>query len=181
MKTNQRRSLIATTLLTTCLISMQIFNPISSNAQTDDKTSSDKQPTEIKTAKTETISPVQTTGTTIVANPIPNSATTNSTLKNNDSASKGKPFVATTYCLKGRTAMGTGVQRGIIAADPRILPLGSRVQLSAGRYSGSYLVTDTGSAIKGRRIDIWVPSCGEARSFGRRTVYVAPVGRKPKN
>jgi len=81
-------------------------------------------------------------------------------------------FSATAYCLKGRTAMGHSVRRGIIAADPRVLKLGSRVYVSAGQWSGTYLVSDTGSAIKGKKIDIWVPGCGEARRFGRRTVQV---------
>ena len=81
-------------------------------------------------------------------------------------------FSATAYCLQGRTASGSGVRRGIVAADPRILPLGTRINLGAGSYSGSYLVADTGGAIKGRKLDIWVANCSEARRFGRRTVTV---------
>jgi 3D (Asp-Asp-Asp) domain-containing protein len=81
-------------------------------------------------------------------------------------------FTATAYCLQGRTANGGGVRRGVIAADPRVLRLGSRISLGAGAYSGSYLVADTGGAVKGRKLDIWVPSCAEARRFGRRTVQV---------
>lgn len=86
-------------------------------------------------------------------------------------ASKGA-FSATAYCLQGKTAMGHGVRRGIIAADPRFLKLGSRVTISAGPWSGTYLVSDTGGAIKGKKIDIWVPSCSEARKFGRRGVEI---------
>jgi len=86
-------------------------------------------------------------------------------------ASRGS-FTATAYCLKGRTAMGHGVRRGLIAADPRVLRLGSRINLGAGTYSGQYLVSDTGGRIKGRRLDIWMASCSEARRFGRRTVSV---------
>ena len=87
-------------------------------------------------------------------------------------ASRGA-FSATAYCFSGRTAMGHGVRRGLIAADPRVLKMGSRVVISAGPWSGTYLVSDTGGAIKGKRIDIWVPSCGEARRFGRRTVQIS--------
>lgn len=87
----------------------------------------------------------------------------------------GGSFTATAYCLKGRTAMGHGVRRGIIAADPRILRLGSRINLGAGAYSGEYLVSDTGGIIKGRKIDIWMPNCAEARRFGRRTVSINPL------
>ncbi|MGQ0541692.1 MAG: 3D domain-containing protein [Blastocatellia bacterium] len=88
--------------------------------------------------------------------------------------SKGS-FTATAYCLRGRTAMGHGVRRGIIAADPRVLRLGSRINLAAGAYSGQYLVSDTGGKIKGRRLDIWMSSCSEARRFGRRTVTVSAL------
>lgn len=86
-------------------------------------------------------------------------------------ASRGA-FSATAYCFSGRTAMGHGVRRGLIAADPRVLKMGSRVYVNAGPWSGTYLVSDTGGAIKGKRIDIWVPSCGEARRFGRKTVQI---------
>ena len=79
-------------------------------------------------------------------------------------------YVATAYSLRGRTASGRPVAKGIIAADPRHLPLGSRVRLEAGAYSGEYLVADTGSLVRGRRIDIWTPSSREAMRFGRRTV-----------
>ena len=86
-------------------------------------------------------------------------------------ASKGS-FSASAYCFSGRTAMGHPVRRGLIAADPRVLKLGSKVYLNAGPWSGTYTVSDTGGAIKGKRIDIWVPGCSEARKFGRRTVQV---------
>jgi 3D (Asp-Asp-Asp) domain-containing protein len=79
-------------------------------------------------------------------------------------------YVATAYSLRGRTASGRLVSQGIIAADPRFLPLGSRVHVQAGVWSGEYLVADTGGAIKGRKIDIWTPSSREAMRFGRRTV-----------
>ena len=79
-------------------------------------------------------------------------------------------YVATAYSLRGRTASGRMVSKGLIAADPRVLPLGSRVKLEAGGYSGEYLVADTGGLIKGKRIDIWIPSSREAMKFGRRKV-----------
>jgi 3D (Asp-Asp-Asp) domain-containing protein len=82
-------------------------------------------------------------------------------------------YVATAYSLRGRTASGRQVSKGLIAADPRILPLGTRVRLEAGPYSGEYLVADTGGMVKGKRIDIWTPSSREAMRFGRRTVKLA--------
>ena len=79
-------------------------------------------------------------------------------------------YVATAYSLRGRTASGRMVAKGLIAADPRHLPLGSRVRLQAGAYSGEYLVADTGTLVRGKRIDIWTPTSREAMRFGRRVV-----------
>lgn len=90
----------------------------------------------------------------------------------------GRIFSATAYCLKGRTASGGSARRGIVAADTRILPLGTRISMNAGKYSGNYLVADTGGSVRGRELDIWVPSCSEARSFGRRNVTVAVVSKR---
>lgn len=84
----------------------------------------------------------------------------------------GKPlnFRATAYALSGRTRSGAYVRRGVIAADPRVLPLGSVVQVQAGKWSGVYTVHDTGGKIKGNIIDVWVPTTREARRFGRRPI-----------
>lgn len=87
-------------------------------------------------------------------------------------------FTATAYALKGITRAGTRVRRGVIAADPRVLPLGSVVQLKAGKYTGIYSVQDTGRLIKGNIVDVWVPSYKEAINFGRRKIklHVLKVG-----
>ncbi len=93
-------------------------------------------------------------------------------------------YVATAYSLRGRTASGRPVSKGLIAADPRHLPLGSRVRLQAGSYSGEYLVADTGTMVRGRRIDIWTPTAREAMRFGRRTVKLTVLslgGRRRAN
>ena len=91
-------------------------------------------------------------------------------------------YVATAYSLRGRTASGRPVAKGLIAADPRHLPLGSRVRLDAGPYTGEYLVADTGTMVRGRRIDIWTPTSREAMRFGRRTVKltVLSLGRRSR-
>ena len=91
-------------------------------------------------------------------------------------------YTATAYSLRGRTASGKPVSRGLIAADPRFLPIGTRVHLEAGSWSGEYVVADTGGAVKGRRIDIWTPTSHEAMRFGRRAVKltVLELGGKRK-
>lgn len=95
----------------------------------------------------------------------------------------GETYTATAYSLRGRTASGKPVARGLIAADPRVLPLGTRVRIDAGPLSGEYLVADTGGAVKGRRIDIWTPTTREAMRFGRRAVKLTVLelgGRRKK-
>jgi 3D (Asp-Asp-Asp) domain-containing protein len=92
-------------------------------------------------------------------------------------------FTAFSYSLCCRGSSGLGVRRGTIAADPRILPYGTRVHLEMGAYSGEYLVTDSGTAIKGNKIDVWVPTVSEARRFGRKNVKLTVLsygGRKAK-
>jgi 3D (Asp-Asp-Asp) domain-containing protein len=114
----------------------------------------------------------------------PKDATRTRTVEEPKAVVAAAPYVATAYSLRGRTASGRMVSRGLIAADPSVLPLGSRVRLDHPGYSGEYIVADTGGAIRGRRIDIWTPSSGEAMRFGRRTVkltvlsYGARSGRR---
>ena len=92
----------------------------------------------------------------------------------------GEIYSATAYSLRGRTASGKPVARGVIAADPRVLPIGTRVRVEAGAWTGEYIVADTGGAVRGRRIDIWTPTSGEAMRFGRRAVKltILEVGGK---
>jgi rare lipoprotein A len=71
------------------------------------------------------------------------------------------------------TAAGTVPHEGIVAADPVVLPLGSRIRVTdAGAYSGTYTVTDTGKKVCGRHIDIYLSSRVAAKEFGRKVVLV---------
>lgn len=83
-----------------------------------------------------------------------------------------RTFTATAYSLRGRTASGERVRSGIIAADPRVLPLGTVVHIQG---MGTFVVKDTGGAIKGNKIDIWMPS--GAMKFGRRKVQLRVVSK----
>jgi 3D (Asp-Asp-Asp) domain-containing protein len=96
-------------------------------------------------------------------------------------AAPAERFTATAYALRGRTASGAHVRRGFIAADRRVLPLGSRVRLEAGPYSGEYVVADRGGAVRGRIIDIWVPTTSEAMRFGRRPVKLTVLSYGPRH
>ena len=85
-------------------------------------------------------------------------------------------FLATADSVYGETAKGTLTHRGIVAADPSVLPLGSVIHVSdAGAYSGNYVVTDTGEKIIGRHIDIYIPSHIAAKRFGRKSVLVRVI------
>jgi peptidoglycan lytic transglycosylase len=81
---------------------------------------------------------------------------------------------ATAYCQRGPTSSGVHARDGIVAADPRRLPVGTRIQILSPdkSYAGVYTVMDTGSRMRGRKLDIFMPSCARARKFGRRPVEV---------
>ncbi len=82
-------------------------------------------------------------------------------------------YIATAYAQQGVTASGEYTHRHVVAADPALLPLGSRIKITrAGRYSGEYVVADTGSKIEGRKLDIYLPSAAACRKFGKRRVRV---------
>lgn len=84
------------------------------------------------------------------------------------------PFTATAYCDRGTTKSGVQAQRGVAAADPAVLPVGSVVRVSSdsSEHEGIYTVMDTGGKVTGRRIDLFVHDCRQARRFGLRQVLV---------
>jgi len=85
-------------------------------------------------------------------------------------------FAATAYSIEGKTAAGTHTYEGIVAADPKVLPLGTRIRVQgAGRYDGEYVVRDTGQAVKGHEIDVYLACDREAKVFGRKDVQVEVV------
>ena len=93
-------------------------------------------------------------------------------------------FSATAYCKGVTTASGVAAQSGVAASDPDLLPVGSVVEVDANdpRYSGIYAIMDTGPAVQGRHIDIYMWSCNEALRFGRRPIHltVLRLGWSPR-
>jgi 3D (Asp-Asp-Asp) domain-containing protein/septal ring factor EnvC (AmiA/AmiB activator) len=71
---------------------------------------------------------------------------------------------ATGYCLHGSTATGLPVAPGIVAVDPAVIPLGTRMTIPD---YGEGVAADVGGAIKGTRIDVWFASCAQAAGFTR--------------
>jgi 3D (Asp-Asp-Asp) domain-containing protein len=84
-----------------------------------------------------------------------------------------RTFTASAYSANGTTADGGETRRHKVAADTDLLPLGSRIRISgAGKYSGEYVVGDTGRKVRGAHLDIFMPSTAEARRFGKKKVRV---------
>jgi 3D (Asp-Asp-Asp) domain-containing protein len=82
-------------------------------------------------------------------------------------------MVATAYSIDGLTKSGVPAQSGVVAADTKVLPLGTRIRVnSAGAPLGEFIVGDTGRAIRGNRIDIYMDRTREAVVFGRKDVVV---------
>jgi 3D (Asp-Asp-Asp) domain-containing protein/peptidoglycan hydrolase CwlO-like protein len=76
---------------------------------------------------------------------------------------------STGYCLQGMTATGMPVGWGVIAVDPSVIPLGTRMTIPG---YGEGVAADTGSAVRGATIDLWFPACAQAAGWGRQTVTI---------
>jgi 3D (Asp-Asp-Asp) domain-containing protein len=93
-------------------------------------------------------------------------------------------YSATAYCKGIVTTSGVAVQSGVAAADPELLPVGSVVEIDSltERYNGIYTIMDTGPAVQGRQVDVYMWSCNEALEFGRRPIHltVLRLGWNPR-
>jgi 3D (Asp-Asp-Asp) domain-containing protein len=79
---------------------------------------------------------------------------------------------STAYCLRGSMRTGVRTRNGMAATDPSVIPLGSVVRVSRldGRLIGLFVAMDTGGAIRGNRIDLYMNSCSEALDWGYQQV-----------
>lgn len=71
--------------------------------------------------------------------------------------------------LGPRTATGALARRGVVAVDPRVIPLGTRLFVPGYGYA---VAADTGGAVRGRHVDLCFASVEEARRWGRRSVTI---------
>ena len=76
---------------------------------------------------------------------------------------------STGYCLEGNTATGVPTSPGVVAVDPAVIPLGTHMYVPG---YGEGVAADTGSAVKGKTIDVWFESCAKAIAWGRKTVTI---------
>lgn len=77
--------------------------------------------------------------------------------------------LATGYSLAGHTSTGVPVGYGIVAVDPSVIALGTKMTISG---YGEGVAADTGGAVAGAHIDLWFPTQAEALAWGSRTVTV---------
>ena len=76
---------------------------------------------------------------------------------------------ATCYILKGTTASGLPVGPGIVAVDPTVIPLGTKLYIPG---YGKGIAADVGGGIKGNIIDLWYSTYAQCAKWGRRTVTI---------
>ena len=69
----------------------------------------------------------------------------------------------------GQTASGMKPQVGVIAVDPKVIPLGTKLYIEG---YGDAIAGDTGSAIKGNRVDLFMETRENCMEFGRKNVKV---------
>jgi 3D (Asp-Asp-Asp) domain-containing protein len=104
--------------------------------------------------------------------PLRNRALYFSNTSSTSSAVKTEEFEATAYCVTGISKSGTIIAPGHVAADPKVIPLGSMIYVDSPLMGGIYQVLDTGELVKGKIIDIFIPSYESCKEFGRRAVKV---------
>lgn len=101
-------------------------------------------------------------------------------LTSNEEPSSGKELMVTAtaytaYCegCSGTTAIGIDLRSNpnqrVIAVDPKVIPLGSKVWVEG---YGEAIAGDTGGAIKGNKIDVFIPSHDQALQWGRKKVKI---------
>ncbi|EAF0030357.1 DUF348 domain-containing protein [Listeria monocytogenes] len=118
----------------------------------------------------------------VVATPVSNVSTSSATSSSSSSSSSasstpsgGKTYKmeSTAYSGGGTTAYGINLSANpglkVIAVDPRIIPLGSKVWVEG---YGEAIAGDTGGAIKGNIVDVYFPNESQCYSWGRRMVTV---------
>ena len=88
------------------------------------------------------------------------------------SSTESEEFHATAYCVTGISRSGVAIAPGHVAADPEVIPLGSMIYVDSPLMGGIYQVLDTGELVKGKIIDIFIPSYEACEEFGRRMVKV---------
>jgi len=90
-------------------------------------------------------------------------------------------FIATGYSANDSeqgtnniTATGKEIKEGMVAVDPKVIPLGTRIEI---KDIGFFNAEDIGGKIKGNRIDIYFKTKKEAEEFGRKVIWVRALSK----
>ena len=80
--------------------------------------------------------------------------------------------------LGARTYSGTKTRWGVVAVDPKIIPVGSTLEIDG--YEGvTFVAEDIGGGIKGESLDIWLPDAKEARTYGTQYRRITIIREGP--
>jgi 3D (Asp-Asp-Asp) domain-containing protein/septal ring factor EnvC (AmiA/AmiB activator) len=85
------------------------------------------------------------------------------------SAGTHMTVASTGYCLDGPTATGVPVGWGVVAVDPAVIPLGTRIFVPG---YGEGVAADTGGSVQGAVIDLWFPECSQAMAWGEKVMTI---------
>ena len=105
----------------------------------------------------------------VAAAPVPAEAPAAPAAPAGTRAGRTLTVTSTGYVLRGLTATGIPTAPGVVAVDPDVIPLGTRMYVPG---YGEGVAADTGGAVVGNTIDLWFPTLADAHRWGRRTVTI---------
>jgi peptidoglycan DL-endopeptidase CwlO len=121
------------------------------------------------TVQAQTVGSTTSFGASAAVSPPPTPPSTAPDTGESDTGKRQLAVSSTGYCLTGTTATGLPVAPGIVAVDPTVIPLGTRMYVPG---YGPGVAADVGSAVRGLDIDLWMASCAQAGAYGRQTVTI---------
>lgn len=102
------------------------------------------------------------------------SSNTSQSNSNNNNVVRTMNVVSTAYTGYSTTSTGQKPVWGTIAVDPKVIPYGTKVYIPA--FGRTFIANNTGGAIKGNKIDIFMNSKKECYNWGRRTIEIQILG-----
>lgn len=102
------------------------------------------------------------------------SSNTSQNNSNNNQVVRKMNVVATAYTGYSTTSTGQKPVWGTIAVDPKVIPYGTKVYIP--KFGRTFIANNTGGAIKGNKIDIFMNTKSECYNWGRRTIEIQILG-----
>ncbi|HJG97445.1 MAG TPA: SH3 domain-containing protein [Romboutsia timonensis] len=110
----------------------------------------------------------------VSGNSTSSSISQNSNSSSNNNVVRTVNVVATAYTGYSTTSTGQKPVWGTIAVDPKIIPYGTKVYIP--QFGRTFIANNTGGAIKGNKIDIFMNTKKECYNWGRRTIEIQILG-----